>query len=109
MTMEKTTPLRFKVAGTNMDPVLHKFVFAHNLHRHSAKSYRLNHSYKLLIMPMAHDRMFCSVHPRMETRRVSYLHVLYKLKARFDSSSQVIRTFTSLGIRFEYVFKVNSH
>ena len=38
-------------------------------------------------MSLSHDRMFASVHRRIGTRRVGYVHVFFKLRARSDSSS----------------------
>ena len=60
-------------------------------------------------MPISRGHMFASVDRRMGTRRLSYVHVFYKLiiRVRSDSSSLVIRTFTSLRITYEYVLLVN--
>ena len=46
---------------------------------------------KCYFMPLSHDRMFASVNRSMGTHGVSYVHVLYKLRARVDSLSQGIR------------------
>ena len=45
----------------------------------------------------------CQRTPTYRNSRISHVHVLYKLRARSDSSSKVIRTSISLMIRFENV------
>ena len=49
-----------------------------------SNTFRIKHS---LLMPLSHDRIFASVRRRMGTRRISYAHVLFKLRTRPERSS----------------------